>query len=209
MSRRSSTCRCSPPRSGRLASDVLSALQGNFAAGSGGRPGRAHVAQSAREHLRDEGRPVPQPAAPPARPSLGRAGTRHRPDRPARRPALRRPALPSSSTRPRWSTSSSRSFKSRRSPSGGTRSRARASRGRRTRRSRAHRGPAGGRERLHRRGGARRRQLPVPAGAVQFDEQPAALRRGPEHGEHTELVLLELGFDWDDITKLKDNGVIT
>jgi crotonobetainyl-CoA:carnitine CoA-transferase CaiB-like acyl-CoA transferase len=48
----------------------------------------------------------------------------------------------------------------------------------------------------------------VPAGAVQFDEQPAALRRGPEHGEHTELLLLELGFDWDDIVKLKDAGVI-
>jgi crotonobetainyl-CoA:carnitine CoA-transferase CaiB-like acyl-CoA transferase len=48
----------------------------------------------------------------------------------------------------------------------------------------------------------------VPTGAVQFDEQPAALRRGPEHGEHTELVLLDLGFDWDQIAKLKDNGVI-
>ncbi len=48
----------------------------------------------------------------------------------------------------------------------------------------------------------------VPAGAVQFDEQPAALRRGPEHGEHTELLLLDLGFDWDDIVKLKDAGVI-
>ena len=48
----------------------------------------------------------------------------------------------------------------------------------------------------------------LPAGAVQFDEQPAALRRGPEQGEHTELLLLELGFDWDDIGKLKDTGVI-
>jgi crotonobetainyl-CoA:carnitine CoA-transferase CaiB-like acyl-CoA transferase len=48
----------------------------------------------------------------------------------------------------------------------------------------------------------------VPTGAVQFDEQPAALRRGPEHGEHTELVLLDLGFDWDEITKLKESGVI-
>ena len=48
----------------------------------------------------------------------------------------------------------------------------------------------------------------VPTGAVQFDEQPAVLTRGPEHGEHTEMVLLELGLDWDEIIKLKDNGVI-
>jgi crotonobetainyl-CoA:carnitine CoA-transferase CaiB-like acyl-CoA transferase len=48
----------------------------------------------------------------------------------------------------------------------------------------------------------------VPTGAVQFDEQPAVLRRGPEHGEHTELVLLDLGYDWDQIGKLKDSGVI-
>ncbi len=49
----------------------------------------------------------------------------------------------------------------------------------------------------------------LPTGAVQFDEQPTALRRGPEHAEHTESVLLELGYDWDDIIKLKDDGVIT
>jgi crotonobetainyl-CoA:carnitine CoA-transferase CaiB-like acyl-CoA transferase len=48
----------------------------------------------------------------------------------------------------------------------------------------------------------------VPAGAVQFDEQPAALRRGPEHGEHTEMVLLDLGYDWDQIGTFKDNGII-
>ena len=48
----------------------------------------------------------------------------------------------------------------------------------------------------------------LPAGAVQFDEQPPAIRRGPEQGEHTELLLLELGLDWDDIVKLKDTGVI-
>ena len=49
----------------------------------------------------------------------------------------------------------------------------------------------------------------VPAGPVQFDEQPARLTRGPEHAEHTELVLLELGYDWDDIAALKDAGVVT
>ena len=43
---------------------------------------------------------------------------------------------------------------------------------------------------------------------MQFDEHPPELRRGPEHGEHTELVLTELGFDWDEITGLKDAGVI-
>ena len=48
----------------------------------------------------------------------------------------------------------------------------------------------------------------VPTGAVQFDEQPSVLMRGPEHGEHTEMLLLELGLDWDDIGKLKDNGVV-
>ena len=49
----------------------------------------------------------------------------------------------------------------------------------------------------------------LPTGAVQFDEQPAVLRRAPGHGEHTDDVLLELGYDWDDIAKLKGNGVIT
>ena len=49
----------------------------------------------------------------------------------------------------------------------------------------------------------------LPTGAVQFDEQPAVIRRGPEHAEHTELVLLDLGCDWDEIAKLKETGVIT
>jgi crotonobetainyl-CoA:carnitine CoA-transferase CaiB-like acyl-CoA transferase len=43
---------------------------------------------------------------------------------------------------------------------------------------------------------------------VQFDERPAELRRAPEHGEHTEAVLVELGYSWDDIAKLKEASVI-
>jgi crotonobetainyl-CoA:carnitine CoA-transferase CaiB-like acyl-CoA transferase len=43
----------------------------------------------------------------------------------------------------------------------------------------------------------------LPTGAVQFDEQPATLRRAPEHGQHTDEVLLELGYDWDRIIELK------
>lgn len=35
------------------------------------------------------------------------------------------------------------------------------------------------------------------------------LPRGPELGEHTELVLLEAGHDWDQIVRLKEAGVIT
>ena len=48
----------------------------------------------------------------------------------------------------------------------------------------------------------------LPTVPVQFDEQPPVLRPAPEHGEHTELVLLELGYDWDQIIALKDAGAI-
>ncbi|WP_216893497.1 CaiB/BaiF CoA transferase family protein [Nocardia alni] len=48
----------------------------------------------------------------------------------------------------------------------------------------------------------------LPTGPVQIDERPPALRRAPEHGEHTEQLLLEMGYSWDDITGLQDAGVI-
>ena len=48
----------------------------------------------------------------------------------------------------------------------------------------------------------------LPAVPVQFDGQPPALRRAPEHGEDTETLLTELGYEWDDITALKEAGVI-
>src|SRR5215471_8276427 len=48
----------------------------------------------------------------------------------------------------------------------------------------------------------------LPSVPVQFDERPPPLRVAPEHGEHTEAVLLELGYGWDEITALKDAAVI-
>lgn len=48
----------------------------------------------------------------------------------------------------------------------------------------------------------------LPAVPVQIDEQPPPMRRAPEHGEHTEAVLLELGYTWDEIVALKDAGVL-
>ncbi len=46
------------------------------------------------------------------------------------------------------------------------------------------------------------------ASPVQFDEQPPELRKGPEHAQHTEEVLIELGLDWDRIGELKRAGAI-
>jgi len=42
-----------------------------------------------------------------------------------------------------------------------------------------------------------------------FSKTPASIRRHPpEHGEHTEEILLELGYSWDDIGELKESQVI-
>ncbi|MBX6389284.1 MAG: CoA transferase [Frankia sp.] len=47
--------------------------------------------------------------------------------------------------------------------------------------------------------------VPSPA---QFDGQPPELSPAPAHGEHTEQVLLEHGYSWDDILRLKTEGAV-
>ena len=48
----------------------------------------------------------------------------------------------------------------------------------------------------------------VVAAPVHFDGRRPPLRPAPEHGADTEAVLLELGHDWPDITRLKEAGVV-
>jgi crotonobetainyl-CoA:carnitine CoA-transferase CaiB-like acyl-CoA transferase len=48
----------------------------------------------------------------------------------------------------------------------------------------------------------------IVAAPVQFNETPPAPARAPEHGQHTEEILLELDVDWDDIARAKELNAI-
>ena len=43
---------------------------------------------------------------------------------------------------------------------------------------------------------------------VQFDEVQVVPAGCPEHGQHTEELLLEAGVEWEQIEKYKESGAI-
>ncbi|MBI4283441.1 MAG: CoA transferase [Chloroflexi bacterium] len=51
--------------------------------------------------------------------------------------------------------------------------------------------------------------MKVIASPVNFRQNPASVRApAPELGQHNEEILLELGYSWEDIARLKEQGVI-
>jgi len=52
------------------------------------------------------------------------------------------------------------------------------------------------------------RPLRLVRGPVQFNKEPLETTRAPQASEHTEIVLMELGLEWDRIQALKDKGAI-
>ena len=51
-------------------------------------------------------------------------------------------------------------------------------------------------------------EVQLVASPAQFDEATVEMTRCPEHGEHTELTLIDAGYDWDQVAALKESGAI-
>ncbi len=52
-------------------------------------------------------------------------------------------------------------------------------------------------------------RIEVVANPIKLSKTPATIRMlAPEHGQHTEETLLELGYTWEDIDQFKKQGVI-
>jgi crotonobetainyl-CoA:carnitine CoA-transferase CaiB-like acyl-CoA transferase len=51
-------------------------------------------------------------------------------------------------------------------------------------------------------------EIQLVASPAQFDETAVEVTRAPEHGEHTELLLMDLGYDWDQIAAMKESGAV-
>jgi len=53
------------------------------------------------------------------------------------------------------------------------------------------------------------RRMTLLSSPVKFSETPASIRTcGPQLGQHTEEILLEAGYAWDDLAEMKGQGVI-
>jgi crotonobetainyl-CoA:carnitine CoA-transferase CaiB-like acyl-CoA transferase len=50
--------------------------------------------------------------------------------------------------------------------------------------------------------------FPLVPNPVMFNEETYHLNAAPEHGQHTEEILLELGYSWEDIANYKDTGAV-
>jgi crotonobetainyl-CoA:carnitine CoA-transferase CaiB-like acyl-CoA transferase len=50
--------------------------------------------------------------------------------------------------------------------------------------------------------------LDVPANPIRFDQNPPSVSGAPEHGQHTEEVLMDLGLSFEEILKHKAKGTL-
>ena len=51
-------------------------------------------------------------------------------------------------------------------------------------------------------------QLRVPGLPIKLSETPGEVRPAPELGQHTEEVLEELGYSWEEIGRLRESRTI-